>query len=159
MEQRTPAEVLDVIAEHDVAFVDFRFSDLPGVMQHVTIPAAALSEDHFETGHPFDGSSVRGFQQIQESDMILVPDADSHIARLTLVVAVRDAKTGGVSEPQEIVLPVRIPNSRLGEALNGIAVYPVELDLEAGAKLVAVALRDQLARVDALARLELSVGG
>ncbi len=77
MEQRTPAEVLDAIAEQDVEFVDFRFSDLPGVMQHVTIPAAALGETHFETGHPFDGSSVRGFQQIQESDMILIPDPDT----------------------------------------------------------------------------------
>ena len=77
MEQRTPAEVLDLLAEHDVAFVDFRFSDLPGVMQHVTIPASVLTEGHFETGHPFDGSSVRGFQQIQESDMILVPDPDT----------------------------------------------------------------------------------
>ena len=77
MEQRTPAEVLDVIAEHDVAFVDFRFSDLPGVMQHVTIPASVLNEGHFETGHPFDGSSVRGFKEIQESDMILVPDPDT----------------------------------------------------------------------------------
>ena len=77
MEQRTPAEVLDAIAEHDVAFVDFRCSDLPGVMQHVTIPAAVLDETHFETGHPFDGSSVRGFQQIQESDMILIPDPDT----------------------------------------------------------------------------------
>ena len=77
MEQRTPAEVLDDIAAQDVAFVDFRFCDLPGVMQHVTIPAAALDEAHFEAGHPFDGSSVRGFQQIQESDMILIPDPDT----------------------------------------------------------------------------------
>ncbi|HMJ75587.1 MAG TPA: type I glutamate--ammonia ligase [Iamia sp.] len=77
MEQRTPAEVLDDIASQDVAFVDFRFSDLPGVMQHVTIPAGLLDEAHFETGHPFDGSSVRGFQQIQESDMILIPDPDT----------------------------------------------------------------------------------
>lgn len=77
MEQRTPAEVLDLIAEHDVQFVDFRFSDLPGVMQHVTIPVDQLDEAHFETGHAFDGSSVRGFQQIQESDMILVPDPDT----------------------------------------------------------------------------------
>ena len=77
MEQRTPAEVLDTISEHEVAFVDFRFSDLPGVMQHVTIPASALNEGHFETGHPFDGSSVRGFKEIQESDMILVPDPDT----------------------------------------------------------------------------------
>ncbi|WCO66558.1 type I glutamate--ammonia ligase [Iamia majanohamensis] len=77
VEQRTPAEVLDTISDQDVAFVDFRFSDLPGVMQHVTIPAEALTEGHFETGHPFDGSSVRGFQEIQESDMILVPDPDT----------------------------------------------------------------------------------
>ena len=77
MEQRTPAEVLDLIAAHDVQFVDFRFSDLPGVMQHVTIPVDQLDEAHFETGHAFDGSSVRGFQQIQESDMILVPDPDT----------------------------------------------------------------------------------
>jgi len=77
VEQRTPAEVLDLIAAHDVQFVDFRFSDLPGVMQHVTIPVDQLDEAHFETGHAFDGSSVRGFQQIQESDMILVPDPDT----------------------------------------------------------------------------------
>ncbi len=77
MEQRTPAEVLDDIAAQGVAFVDFRFSDLPGVMQHVTIPASQLTEAHFDTGHPFDGSSVRGFQQIQESDMILVADPDT----------------------------------------------------------------------------------
>src|SRR5687767_15712041 len=46
-------------------------------MQHVTIPARLLTEEHFEDGHPFDGSSVRGFQEIQESDMILVPDPDT----------------------------------------------------------------------------------
>jgi glutamine synthetase len=77
VEERTPAEVLAMVEEHDVAFVDLRFSDLPGVMQHVSIPADRLSEAQFEDGHPFDGSSVRGFQEIQESDMILVPDPDT----------------------------------------------------------------------------------
>jgi glutamine synthetase len=77
VEQRTPAEVLALVEAEGVEFVDFRFSDLPGVMQHVTIPARLLAEEHFEDGHPFDGSSVRGFQQIQESDMILVPDPDT----------------------------------------------------------------------------------
>jgi glutamine synthetase len=77
VEQRTPAEVLALVEAEGVEFVDFRFSDLPGVMQHVTIPARLLAEEHFEDGHPFDGSSVRGFQEIQESDMILVPDPDT----------------------------------------------------------------------------------
>jgi glutamine synthetase len=77
VEQRTPAEVLALVEAEGVEFVDFRFSDLPGVMQHVTIPARLLAEEHFEDGHPFDGSSVRGFQEIQESDMILIPDPDT----------------------------------------------------------------------------------
>jgi glutamine synthetase len=77
MGERTPAEVLATVEEHDVEIVDFRFCDLPGVMQHVSIPASKLTEAQFEDGHPFDGSSVRGFQEIQESDMILVPDPNT----------------------------------------------------------------------------------
>ncbi len=77
MEERTPAEVLAMVDDHDVEVVDFRFSDLPGVMQHVSIPAANLTEAQFDDGHGFDGSSVRGFQEIQESDMILVPDPNT----------------------------------------------------------------------------------
>ncbi|HVX16656.1 MAG TPA: type I glutamate--ammonia ligase [Acidimicrobiales bacterium] len=101
MEERTPAEVLALIADNDVEFVDFRFSDLPGVMQHVSIPAALLTEDYFVDGHGFDGSSVRGFQQIQESDMLLMPDPDTAYldpfrARPTLVLHcfVADPVTG-----------------------------------------------------------------
>src|SRR5258706_5615199 len=57
--------------------VDLRFSDLPGLMQHFSVPVAELSEDTFVDGLGFDGSSIRGFQQIQESDMLLVPDAST----------------------------------------------------------------------------------
>ncbi|HSL58720.1 MAG TPA: type I glutamate--ammonia ligase [Acidimicrobiales bacterium] len=74
MEERTPGEVLELVEREGCEFVDLRFSDLPGVMQHVSIPAALLDESHFDDGHGFDGSSVRGFQQIQESDMVLVAD-------------------------------------------------------------------------------------
>src|SRR5690606_13263658 len=74
VEERTPNEVLELVATEGVEFVDLRFCDLPGVMQHVTVPAHALDETQFEDGHPFDGSSVRGFQEIQESDMVLVAD-------------------------------------------------------------------------------------
>ncbi|WP_197320786.1 type I glutamate--ammonia ligase [Saccharomonospora sp. NB11] len=69
-----PDEVLRLIADEDVQFVDVRFCDLPGVMQHFTIPASAFDTKTFEEGLAFDGSSVRGFQSIHESDMLLLPD-------------------------------------------------------------------------------------
>jgi glutamine synthetase len=69
-----PDEVLRYIRDEDVKFVDVRFCDLPGIMQHFTVPAAAWDEDAISDGVAFDGSSVRGFQQIHESDMLLLPD-------------------------------------------------------------------------------------
>ena len=101
MEERTPSEVLAMVDDEGVEFVDLRFCDLPGVMQHVSIPATVLDEGQFEEGHAFDGSSVRGFQQIQESDMVLVADPntaylDPFRARKTLVIHcdVADPVTG-----------------------------------------------------------------
>ncbi|EIE97753.1 type I glutamate--ammonia ligase [Saccharomonospora glauca] len=70
----TPEDVLRLIADEDVQFVDVRFCDLPGVMQHFTVPASSFDADVFEEGLAFDGSSVRGFQSIHESDMLLLPD-------------------------------------------------------------------------------------
>jgi glutamine synthetase len=69
-----PDEVQRFIVDNDVKFVDVRFSDLPGIMQHFTVPAAAFDEDAIQEGLAFDGSSVRGFQSIHESDMLLLPD-------------------------------------------------------------------------------------
>ncbi len=67
-------DLLAYLKNEDVETVDVRFCDLPGVMQHFTIPAKAFDEDAFEEGLSFDGSSVRGFQKIHESDMSLLPD-------------------------------------------------------------------------------------
>ncbi len=69
---KTVADVLAMAAK--VQMVDLRFTDLPGVWQHFTIPAHNLNEETFENGVPFDGSSIRGFKEIHESDMILVLD-------------------------------------------------------------------------------------
>ncbi len=69
-----PEEVLTFIEEEEVKFVDVRFCDLPGVMQHFNVPAQTLDLDFFTNGQMFDGSSIRGFQAIHESDMKLVPD-------------------------------------------------------------------------------------
>jgi glutamine synthetase len=68
-------EVLRYVKDEGVEYVDVRFCDLPGVMQHFTMPASAFSEDAFSTGLMFDGSSIRGFQEIHESDMKLKPDS------------------------------------------------------------------------------------
>lgn len=73
---KTPAEVMEMLNE-GVEFIDLRFADLPGQVQHFTIPAGQLELDSFDEGFGFDGSSIRGFQEIQESDMILKPDPDT----------------------------------------------------------------------------------
>ncbi|MBC8353466.1 MAG: type I glutamate--ammonia ligase [Planctomycetes bacterium] len=73
----TPREVLALCREKDVKAVDFRFMDFPGVWQHFTIPVRRLNEDIFEDGLGFDGSSIRGWQTINESDMLIVPQAET----------------------------------------------------------------------------------
>jgi glutamine synthetase len=72
-------DLLRFVREEDVAFVDVRFCDLPGVMQHFTVPASAFTEAAVTEGLMFDGSSIRGFQQIHESDMMLLPDPSTAI--------------------------------------------------------------------------------
>lgn len=62
-----------------VKMVDFKFIDMPGTLQHVSIPAAKLDADKFGEGHGFDGSSIRGFAHINESDMVLLPDPDTAV--------------------------------------------------------------------------------
>ena len=97
----TPQEVMARIQDKDIQAVDLRFVDLPGLWQHFTMSTKEFSEDAFEEGVGFDGSSIRGFQEIQESDMLLVPDAttafdDPFTAAPTLVLLcnVKDPVTG-----------------------------------------------------------------
>ncbi|SFQ02920.1 L-glutamine synthetase [Nitrosomonas cryotolerans] len=70
-------DVLEMIQDNEVKFVDLRFTDTNGKEQHVTVPAHALDADKFEDGHPFDGSSIAGWKSIQASDMLLMPDPDT----------------------------------------------------------------------------------
>jgi glutamine synthetase len=71
--------VLQIIKDEDVKFVDFRFTDTKGKEQHVSYPAHTISEDTFTEGAMFDGSSVAGWKGINESDMILMPDAETAV--------------------------------------------------------------------------------
>jgi len=70
----TVDELVSFISDTDVEALDVRFCDLPGVMQHLTVPASTVDAEFMTAGIAFDGSSVRGFQGIHESDMLLLPD-------------------------------------------------------------------------------------
>ena len=101
MESRTPSEVLKLAKDSGAEFVDLRFCDLPGVMQHFSMPIHELTEEGFDEGYGFDGSSIRGFQEIQESDMLLIPDPDTAVmdpfrqhATINLNCFVQDPVTG-----------------------------------------------------------------
>ncbi len=73
----TPKEVLALCREKDVKAIDFRFMDFPGLWQHFTVPAGTLDESTFEEGLGFDGSSIRGWKAINESDMLVVPQPET----------------------------------------------------------------------------------
>jgi glutamine synthetase len=94
-------EVADFSQEKNCQFVDLKFVDLPGLWQHFSIPATDLKEELFSEGIGFDGSSIRGFQKIHESDMLLVPDPATaifdpalEVPTLSLICDVRDPVTG-----------------------------------------------------------------
>jgi glutamine synthetase len=70
----TPKQVLDMAKENGIKMIDLRFMDFPGIWQHFSVPVGELEESHFEDGYGFDGSSIRGWQPINASDMLVVPD-------------------------------------------------------------------------------------
>lgn len=87
----TPKDIVDMVAKEGIEIVDLRFCDLPGQWQHFSMTPGQLTVESFEEGFGFDGSSIRGFQAIHESDMILLPDpstafVDPFHAAKTLVI-------------------------------------------------------------------------
>jgi hypothetical protein len=96
----TPKEVLDMAKENGAVVVDLRFMDFPGLWQHFTVPISELEESSFEDGFGFDGSSIRGWQPIHASDMLVVPDAttakmDPFYEAPTLVLICKTWPTSG----------------------------------------------------------------
>src|SRR5207248_10215842 len=73
----SPKEVIERARESGIKIVDYKFVDLPGMWQHFSVPLSELTEGVFSEGIGFDGSSIRGFQKIHESDMLLLPDPDT----------------------------------------------------------------------------------
>jgi len=74
-----PKKVLEFVKEHNIQVLDLRFTDLPGLWHHVSYPIGQLSESSFEEGFGMDGSSIRGWAAIHESDMLLIPDAGKYM--------------------------------------------------------------------------------
>src|ERR1700674_5153166 len=98
---KTPDEVRQLAKKAGVKIVDLRFVDLPGMWQHFSIPVEDLEDDLFAEGIGFDGSSIRGFQQINESDMLLFPDPETayvdpilQVPTLSIICDVKDPITG-----------------------------------------------------------------
>src|SRR5712671_2222148 len=97
----TAEDLLKAIKDEKVQMIDLRFTDLPGVWQHFSVPPSAVNIDALEEGIGFDGSSIRGFQEIQESDMLVVPDPTTAFVdpftpatTLVLICNIRDPVTG-----------------------------------------------------------------
>ena len=74
---KTVADVMKMVKENEVKFVDFRFTDTRGKEQHVSVPVSHFDEDKFISGHAFDGSSIAGWKGIEASDMLLMPDPNT----------------------------------------------------------------------------------
>jgi glutamine synthetase len=96
-----PKEVIAFAREKGAKIVDLRFIDLPGIWQHFSISMSELTEELFEEGIGFDGSSIRGFQKIQESDMLLIPDPNAtfldpftEVPTLNIICNVKDPVSG-----------------------------------------------------------------
>jgi len=93
-------KVIELIKKENIRFVDLKFIDLPGMWQHFTVPISEVNEESFVSGFGFDGSSIRGFQDINESDMLLMPDADTAVidnfsdSTLSMICNIKDPVTG-----------------------------------------------------------------
>jgi len=100
-ECKSPDDLLKAIKDNKIEMIDLRFTDIPGLWQHFSVPPRALDRDAIVEGVGFDGSSIRGFQEIQESDMLVVPDPAAafldpfaEVPTLVLICNIRDPVTG-----------------------------------------------------------------
>ena len=100
-ECESPEDLLKAIKDNKIEMIDLRFTDIPGLWQHFSVPPRALDRDAIVEGVGFDGSSIRGFQEIQESDMLVVPDPATafldpfaEASTLALICNIRDPVTG-----------------------------------------------------------------
>ncbi|MBF2098967.1 MAG: glutamine synthetase, partial [Gloeomargaritaceae cyanobacterium C42_A2020_066] len=99
----TPDEILRKISDEGIKVVDLKFVDMLGTWQHCTYASELIDEDTFATGMPFDGSSIRGWKTINESDMLKVPDPNTawidpfmEEPTLSLICTIKEPRSGNL---------------------------------------------------------------
>ena len=73
----SPEELIRFCGDRGIQIIDLKFTDVPGTLQHLSLPLRELTEENMRDGYGFDGSSIRGFKAIHESDMLLIPDSET----------------------------------------------------------------------------------
>ncbi len=131
----TTREVARSIKEQAIRFVDFKFVDLPGVLQHTTIPIEVFDERVFVDGIGFDGSSIRGFQRIHESDMLLVPDRSTMFVdpfmddpTLSFLCNIKDPQTHKIYSRDARAVAQRAERYLVTSGIADVSYYGPELE-------------------------------
>lgn len=131
----TPKDVMAFAKEHGVQSVDFKFMDFIGTWQHFSIPISAFDEDVFEEGLGFDGSSIRGWRSIHESDMILLPDPNTAVIdpfiempTLSLICNVYDPITREAYERDPRNIATKAENYLLSTGIADVAYFGPEAE-------------------------------
>jgi glutamine synthetase len=132
---RSPEDVLKTIKDEKIEMIDLRFTDLPGLWQHFSVPPRALDLDSIAEGIGFDGSSIRGFQEIQESDMLVVPDPStafldpfSEAPTLVLICNIRDPITGQSYSRDVRYIAQKAENHLKGSGVGDASYFGPELE-------------------------------
>src|SRR5215468_11559043 len=128
-------DVLKAIKAHNVQMIDLRFTDLPGTWQHFSVPPSAVDADAMSEGIGFDGSSIRGFQEIQESDMLVIPDSTTafldpfaEARTLVLICNIRDPITGQSYSRDVRYIAQKAENYLKGTAIGDASYFGPELE-------------------------------
>jgi glutamine synthetase len=134
-ECKSPEDLLKTIKDSKIEMIDLRFTDVPGLWQHFSVPPRALDHDSIVDGVGFDGSSIRGFQEIQESDMLVIPDPATafldpftEAPTLVLICNIRDPVTGQSYSRDVRYIAQKAENYLTGTGTGDTAYFGPELE-------------------------------
>ena len=132
---KSPEDILKTIKDDKIEMIDLRFTDLPGLWQHFSVPPRALDFDSIAEGIGFDGSSIRGFQEIQESDMLVIPDSTTafldpfaEARTLVLICNIRDPITGQSYSRDVRYIAQKAENYLKGSGIGDASYFGPELE-------------------------------
>ena len=131
----SPEEVVRFCRDQGIGIIDLKFTDLPGTLQHLSTPLSELIEDNLADGYGFDGSSIRGFKVIEESDMLLIPDTNAavvdpflRIPTLTMFCNVMDPETRDLFSRDPRYVAQKAEDHLKGSGLADVSYWGPELE-------------------------------